>query len=132
LKQSTIDALSVPAFLVMVAGILLLYFNRVSLMVWARVTFGGRSFHASAKPTDGGLVTSGPYRYMRHPIYAAALLFAWAGIFGNPSILNALFGVLLFAGAFGRILCEEHLVRTRYPEYEQYADKTKRLIPFVF
>ena len=27
----------------------------------------------------GGLVTTGPYRYVRHPIYAAATYFAWAG-----------------------------------------------------
>lgn len=32
----------------------------VLLMVWARVTFGARSFHASAGPTEGQLVTTGP------------------------------------------------------------------------
>jgi len=47
----------------------------VALMIWARVTFGGRSFHAAANPTEGGVVTSGPYRFLRHPIYAAALYF---------------------------------------------------------
>ena len=31
-----------------------------ALMLWARVTFGSRSFHATASPTEGGLVTSGP------------------------------------------------------------------------
>ena len=34
----------------------------VALMVWARITFGRRSFHAAANPTAGGLVTTGPYR----------------------------------------------------------------------
>jgi len=42
----------------------------VLLMPWARKTFGIRSFHASASTSEGGLVTSGPYRYWRHPIYA--------------------------------------------------------------
>jgi len=41
------------------------------LFLWARITFGRRSYHVVANPTDGGLVTSGPYRYVRHPIYAA-------------------------------------------------------------
>jgi protein-S-isoprenylcysteine O-methyltransferase Ste14 len=50
------------------------------LMVWARLTFGIRSFHGTANPTAGGLVTTGPYRYIRHPIYAAILYFFWAGI----------------------------------------------------
>ena len=35
----------------------------VLLMLWARVTFGLRSFHAAANPTEGGIVTSGPYRW---------------------------------------------------------------------
>src|SRR5438067_12980174 len=39
-----------------------------ALMLWARVTFGGRSFHAGANPTPGGLVTTGPYRLVRQPI----------------------------------------------------------------
>ena len=50
------------------------------LMVWARLSFGRRSFHATADATEGGVVTWGPYRYLRHPIYAAILYFIWAEI----------------------------------------------------
>src|SRR5215213_2883002 len=52
----------------------------VALLIWARITFGLRSFHAAANPTAGGLVTTGPYHYIRHPIYTAACLFGWASI----------------------------------------------------
>ena len=48
------------------------------LFLWARVAFGRRSYHVVADPTDGGLMTGGPYRYIRHPIYAAMCLFAAA------------------------------------------------------
>src|SRR5262249_46982924 len=51
----------------------------VLLFLWARFTFGWRSYHVAANPTAGGLVTSGPYRYIRHPIYAAFCLFASVG-----------------------------------------------------
>ncbi len=51
----------------------------IVLMIWARITFGMRSFHAAANPTEGGLVTTGPYALVRHPIYAAILLFLWPG-----------------------------------------------------
>jgi len=147
MTQRRMDILSASGYVLMVAGLLLLYFNeglfRISpvvvalqamailLMVWARITFRKRSFHLSATPTEGGLVTTGPYRFIRHPIYASALLFAWAGVAGNWSVENALFGCLVLAGAFTRIVCEETLVRARYPEYQQYAEKTKRLIPYV-
>jgi len=37
--------------------------SAVLLMLWARVTFGRRSFHATANTTEGGLVTTGPYAW---------------------------------------------------------------------
>ncbi|HCA78169.1 MAG TPA: hypothetical protein DEP53_00390 [Bacteroidetes bacterium] len=104
----------------------------IVLMIWARLTFGRRSFHLAAIPTEGGLVTSGPYRYIRHPIYTSALVLIWAGIAAHWSILNAFFGAVAIIGALLRILCEERLVRLRYPGYDAYASKTKRMIPYLF
>ena len=102
------------------------------LMLWARLTFGRRSFHASATPTEGGLVTTGPYRYWRHPIYAAVLLFTWVGVIVHFSMTNAVLAVIASLATAVRIASEERLVRERYPEYADYASRTKRLIPFVF
>jgi len=103
-----------------------------ALMVWARVTFGRRSFHAAADPTGGGLVTGGPYRYIRHPIYTAACVFGWAGVVGHWSLVSVALGVLLFLGALSRMICEERLVLQTYPEYLEYSGSTKRMIPHVF
>ena len=103
----------------------------ILLMVWARVTFGRRSFHAAANPTAGGLVTVGPYRYMRHPIYAAILLFVWTGVAANLSPLGITLGLLATAMLVLRMISEETLVRERYPEYDDYARRTKRMIPFL-
>ena len=50
-----------------------------ALVGWARITFGIRSFRFTANPTQGALVTTGPYRYIRNPIYAAAWLIIWTG-----------------------------------------------------
>ena len=102
------------------------------LALWARITFGRRSFHVVADPTEGGLVTSGPYRYIRHPIYAAICLIASAGVAGHWSWRTALYGGLILASAVVRILCEEILVASRYPAYAQYAARTWRMIPYVY
>jgi Putative protein-S-isoprenylcysteine methyltransferase len=105
------------------------------LMVWARLTFGLRSFHAAANPTEGGLVTRGPYRYWRHPIYAAVLIFVWTGVLtqgGMPALVPVLLAVVATVTSGIRILSEEKLLRATFPDYAEYSMRTKRLIPFVF
>jgi protein-S-isoprenylcysteine O-methyltransferase Ste14 len=103
----------------------------VGLMIWARATFGRRSFHVAGGPTEGGLVTSGPYRYVRHPIYASVLYFIWAGVITHPSIVSLLLGLCSILGVGMRIFVEEKLLRERYPEYREYARRTRRLVPFL-
>jgi protein-S-isoprenylcysteine O-methyltransferase Ste14 len=105
------------------------------LMIWARLTFGMRSFHATANPTSGGLVTAGPYKYWRHPIYAAVLLFVWTGVLtqGAPPTIGALvLAAIATITTAIRIHAEEELLLGSMPEYAAYAARTKRLIPFVF
>jgi protein-S-isoprenylcysteine O-methyltransferase Ste14 len=146
--QSMLKIISILGLVVMIAALLGLYeigvlispqplaialqVIAVALMIWARVTFGRRSFHAAANPTTGGLVTTGPYRYIRHPIYTAACLFGWGAIVVHWSLVSVALGVLLFLGALARLLCEEQLVKQTYPEYLEYSRVTKRMIPYVF
>jgi protein-S-isoprenylcysteine O-methyltransferase Ste14 len=143
-------ARSLLATLVLVGCILLLYMRHalvatnpvgivlqvlaVLLMLWARLTFGMRSFHATANPTAGGLVTAGPYRYWRHPIYAAALLFIWAGILAHgalPTLIDLALGALATGMTLVRVLAEEQLLRAAMPDYAAYANSTRRFIPFL-
>ena len=145
---SMLKSLSITGYLAMVGGLVALLAMRsllslsplvilvqaaaLLLFLWARVTFGRRSFHVRADPTEGGLVTAGPYRYIRHPIYSAMCLMIWAGVTAHWSWRAAICGVMVLAGAVVRIWCEEKLVAARYPEYGQYAATTWRMIPYVF
>src|SRR6267142_5891125 len=86
------------------------------LVLWARITFKSRSFHLAANPTEGGLVTTGPYHYIRNPIYAAVLLFMLTGVVANWSLVSGLIGVLAIAATLIRVYCEEQLILPRYPE----------------
>jgi protein-S-isoprenylcysteine O-methyltransferase Ste14 len=82
-------------------------------------------------PEARGLVTSGPYRLARHPIYLGEI------IAGFGLVLPTLFGphVIVFAIFLGaqilRTHFEERVLRSTYPQYETYARHTRRLIPFV-
>ena len=140
--------LSVVATVLLVVAVVLLFRQRalladrpvtialqaaaVLLMLWARLTFGARSFHAAANPTEGGLVTTGPYRYFRHPIYAAVLLFVWAGVLTHVTPLSIGLALVATAATAVRIRGEERLLVERYPEYRAYAARTKRVVPWVF
>lgn len=140
--------LSVLGFLLMAGGLVCLILTHtlfsprlavvipqvvaVLLMVWARAAFGRRSFHLGATPTRGGLVTTGPYRWIRHPIYTAVCLFVWPGALVSFSVLGFSLALLVTAGSVARILCEERLLIEQYPEYSDYARRTSRMIPFVF
>lgn len=139
---------SIAGFLLMVAAVVgLLYAHAlfsysprviavqvlaVGLMAWARLTLGLRSFHAAASPTEGGLVTTGPYRFVRHPIYTAVCMFCWAGALANGSAASLAAGLAVLAGAIMRMLAEERLLADRYPAYRQYAAATKRMVPYLF
>lgn len=104
----------------------------VLLMVWARVTFGRRSFHAAASVSVGDLVTTGPYRYLRHPIYSSILYFVWAGQVRLPSLLSLGAATVVTFGLVLRMLLEEQFLRAAYPEYDAYSKRVKRVIPFLF
>ena len=142
------EVVSVLAFGSMVAGLAGLYYAHalftanaaviaiqgaaVALMIAARITFGRRSFHAAANPTAGGIVTSGPYRYIRHPIYAAVLYFTCASALAHSSPTSIAWVAVITAGAFTRMLLEERMLVERYPEYREYKARVKRIVPYVF
>ena len=102
-----------------------------SLMIWARITFGQRSFHLSSEPTEGGLITTGPYKYIRHPIYAAIIYFISASVLTHLSLVNISLWAAFCIGAGIRIYSEETLLKQKYPGYGDYAKQTKRIIPFL-
>jgi protein-S-isoprenylcysteine O-methyltransferase Ste14 len=139
---------SLLGFLVMVAALAALFLKHAVLspaplvivlqlaaivvMLWARITFGRRSFHPTAGATAGGVVTSGPYQYIRHPIYASVCLFVWASSLGHLSPFSVAMACIATAGAMIRLVAEEGAMRRRYPEYDAYAATTKRLVPFIY
>jgi len=87
----------------------------------------GRCF--GVLPEARGLVTRGPYRVVRHPIYAGEIL-ALAGVL-LPNISwaasAAWCGVVAVQSARARV--EERVIAAEFPEYERYATTTPRLLP---
>jgi protein-S-isoprenylcysteine O-methyltransferase Ste14 len=103
----------------------------ITLGIWARRSFLGGKFNINAEPVDGPLLLTGPYQFIRHPMYTFALLFVWSSILGHLSLITAVIGLIVTSVIAIRIVTEEQFLRARYPDYAEYSRKTRRIIPFI-
>jgi protein-S-isoprenylcysteine O-methyltransferase Ste14 len=79
------------------------------------------------------VVSTGPYRYVRHPMYATALLFLVSTTLLLGSWYGLILGLLLFVGIALRAVQEERTLRAELPGYEEYMAQVKyRFIPYVW
>jgi protein-S-isoprenylcysteine O-methyltransferase Ste14 len=78
------------------------------------------------------LVTGGPYRLVRHPLYAAEILATVAFVMVNPSASTVAVLAPFVAVQLLRARYEEHLLTGAYPLYAEYARRTRRLVPFIW
>jgi hypothetical protein len=104
----------------------------IGFAVWARV-YIGRNWGMPMSLREGHeLVTSGPYAYVRHPIYSGLML-AMIGSAMTESLLWLLVFSLYFAYFLFSARSEEKTMLAQFPDaYPAYRSRTKMLIPFVF
>lgn len=100
--------------------------------VWARVHIGRNWGMPMTEKEQPELVRSGPYRFVRHPIYSGIVL----AVVGTATAV-AWIWLVAAAIAFGYFLysasAEERYLTMQLPEaYPAYQRSTKMLIPFVF
>lgn len=116
-----------------VAGVgLVLWGLGLAFAVWARVHIGRNWGTPMSQKDDPELVTSGPYRWVRHPIYSGILL---AGVGTAVALGWDWMVTVALAGAYFiySATVEERNLTTTFPEaYPHYQRATKMLIPFVF
>jgi protein-S-isoprenylcysteine O-methyltransferase Ste14 len=103
----------------------------LALAVSARLFLGRNWGMPMTLKDEPELVTSGPYRYVRHPIYSGLLL----ALLGTAIATNLYWLIIAGAGAIYFVhsaTVEERLMRATFPTaYESYRKRTKMLIPFV-
>ncbi len=103
----------------------------IALAIWARVHLGRNWGMPMTQKAEPELVTSGPYRFVRHPIYSGLLV----AILGTALVTN-LIGLIIVAilGAYfyySASVEEKNLTATFPAAYPEYRNSTKMLIPFV-
>jgi len=116
-------AVAVPGFALLIGGVLLFAWGASHL---------GATFSIWVSPLPGGtLVTSGPYRWTRHPICTAQVLIVagWALVCASAVGLLMVPVVIVYLDRF-KLAREEQTLRARYPGYETYMEAVPhRMLP---
>lgn len=102
---------------------------------WYAIIHLGRFFTVDVAIAEGHrVIDTGPYRFVRHPSYAGALLaFAGLGLLTGNAFSLALFLVPIAGAYLYRIRIEEAALRQGIGEaYVAYSARTARLVPGVF
>jgi protein-S-isoprenylcysteine O-methyltransferase Ste14 len=94
---------------------------------WSLATLG-RCF--GLFPEARGLVTGGPYRLVRHPVYLGELVAAVGLVLARPALAIAFIVVAFAVLQYWRTIYEERALSNAFPsEYPAYARRVGRLVP---
>ncbi len=103
----------------------------IAVAVWARVILGRNWGMPTSQRVEPELITAGPYKLVRHPIYTGILL----GLIGTSLVTNLLgLGIAVVLGVYfiwAARIEEANLTATFPSAYPQYRAHTKMLIPFL-
>src|SRR5262249_22815476 len=121
-----------PLFFEIVGVILLVGWMPLSILTFRENAFLSKTVRVQ-KDREQTVISSGPYRYVRHPLYASGLLF----FLGTPLVLGSWYGLvfvpIIIAGLAKRTLREEDALQEELPGYAAYMAIVKyRFIPYVW
>ena len=111
---------------------LVLQITSLALGVWGILTMRIGNFNIQPEVKSTSLVTKGPYKWIRNPMYTAVILFYLPIVILNFNWMNAIVFILLIGVLLMKIKSEELFLEELFGEdYLIYKRKTKRIIPFL-
>lgn len=103
------------------------------LAFWAMAVMRLGNFNVVPYPVvNGNMVTAGPYRVIRHPMYTSIFIFVFALLAGQFDYLKLIISIVLVTVLVIKMIYEEGLLCNHFTDYRAYMQKTKRVIPFVW
>ena len=112
---------------------LLLLASGAVLGVWAIIAMRIGNFSVLPTPVaDGALCQRGPYSKIRHPMYTSVILFCSGFCVSTHTWFCWLAMLALVAVLIVKLHVEEFMLADKYTSYQEYSQRTHRLLPAVY
>ena len=100
------------------------------LLAWASVLLGRLMTHEAAVREDHALIEGGPYRFIRHPVYAGYLALLLGSSVASLNVCLGLLWPVSLLGILIQAASEEQVLGERFgQDYDRYVRRTGRLVP---
>jgi len=104
----------------------------IAIGIWSALLLN-KGFSVLPVPSKNSkLVTKGPFKYIRHPIYTVVILLGVIWISEEWSSVNIIVLIILILILVVKLNFEEKLLSEKFVDYKTYSLKTKKLIPFIY
>ncbi len=110
--------------------ILLLIASITSLWIFKHNKVGNFNIRPEIRD-NAKLVVTGPYRFVRHPMYSSLILFMLGILLYHYSWINLLFFIIMSLAVLLKAFREEKLWHINDISYNEYKKSTKMIIPFI-
>jgi len=103
-----------------------------ALMLWAIIAMQKSKLSILPEPSaNATLITNGPYRFIRHPMYTAILLGSTGILLQQFTLLRLVIFIALAITLHVKISWEEKMLSQKFDGYKNYMKQTKRIMPFI-
>ncbi len=109
-----------------------LFYLRLGIAHWAAIALGPNLTPMPKPKRNAELIQTGIYKLVRHPIYFGVIIlgFGWAATLQSWYTLTVAIGLLIFFDLKSRK--EEEWLLEKFPSYQGYQRRTKKLIPLIY
>ena len=112
---------------------LIIQIMAIGLGLWALIQFKWSDLSIFPEPKEKlELITTGPYHLIRNPMYSSLLLYFLAFLIQDFNLIGLNFYILLTICLLLKLNYEEILLQHKFPLFNQYRGRTKKLIPFIY